>query len=280
MKGFIATVLAAVPTLVERGLRRPLAIALSGDEEIGLQGVGSMLDVLAGAPDKPVFCVVGEPTNMRVAVAHKGKIAFRVCLRGRAAHSSVAPNGVSAIAFAAKMIEELYAYQAVLASQDSDQRFPVPYASINVGRIEGGTGVNVVAEECAFDIEIRALPRQSLTTLAQSVIDLAEDIQASMRTRAAEAAVAVTIRAQYPGLDEAGDVAPLVSRLAESDHGLAVDFGTEAGMYQQRLGVPVVVCGPGDVSQAHTVDEFIEEEQLVRAERFVHRIADWLCDEA
>ncbi len=279
MKGFIAVVLAAVPALVGRDLRRPLAIALSADEELGVQGVGPMLNLLVEAPHKPAFCVVGEPTTMRVAVAHKGKITLHVRIRGRAEHSSVAPTGVSAIAFAASMINELYAYQALLAARDGDPRFRVPYATVNVGRIDGGTGVNVVAGECVLDVEIRALPRQDLTTLIQPVIDLSEHIQASMRARAPEAAVTVEIRARYPGLDDAGDVAPLVAGLAESDYGLAVDFGTEAGTYQQRLGVPVVVCGPGDVAQAHTVDEFIEEEELARAERFVHRLADWLCND-
>ncbi len=277
MKGFIAAVLAAIPRLVNRDLRSPLMLALSADEELGVQGVGPMLDVLAKAPSKPTFCIVGEPTSMRVAVAHKGKIALRVSVRGQAAHSSAAPSGVSAIAMAAEIINELYAYQTALAKHAEDPRFGVPYASVNVGRIEGGTSVNVVADRCVFDVEIRAMPQQDLTALLQPLIDLSEHIQASMSARAPEAAVVVEVRAQYPGLDMAGDVPSLVATLAETDHGLAVDFGTEAGLYRQRLDVPVVVCGPGDVAQAHTVNEYIEMQQLAHAERFVHRVADWLC---
>jgi acetylornithine deacetylase len=258
MKGFIAAVLATLPTIVQRDLRRPLAIALSGDEEIGLQGVGTLLDVLAEEARRPAFCIVGEPTGMRVAVAHKGKVAFLIRLNGRAVHSSAAPDGVSAIASAGEMIG----------------------ASLNVGCIHGGTGVNIVADECTLDVEIRALPHHDPATLLQPIMALSEEIQANMRVRAPEAAVTVEIQAKYPGLYEGGDIGSFVAELADSDHGLAVDFGTEAGLYKQRLGVPVVVCGPGDVAQAHTVDEFIEEEQLIRAEQFVHRLADWLCADA
>lgn len=280
MKGFIAAVLATVPMLAQRRLRRPLAIALSADEEVGVQGVGTMLDVLAQSPRKPAFCLVGEPTRMRVAVAHKGKVTLHICLRGRAAHSSSAPSGVSAIAFAARLIGALYAYQDELAAGARDRRFSVPHASINVGRVRGGGAVNVVAERCALDVEIRALPRQDQAELIQPVLKMCARTEADMRERAPEASVTVKTRASYPGLDDRGETAPLIAELAESDYGLAVDFGTEAGLYQQRLAVPVVVCGPGDVAQAHTVDEFIEAEQLDRAQRFLVRLAERLCAQA
>jgi acetylornithine deacetylase len=277
MKGFIAAVLATLPRLVDLDLCRALTLALSADEELGVQGVGPMLDVLAQSAVKPAFCVVGEPTNMRVAVAHKGKIAFRVKVHGRAIHSSAAPSGVSAIAAAADFINEIYSYQSALATHTRDPRFAVPYSSLNVGHIEGGTSVNVVAEWCVFDVEIRALPQQDLSALLRPLLDSAELIERHMRANAPEASVSVEVLSQYPGLDMAGDVPQLVAELSGTDHGLAVDFGTEAGLYCERLEVPVVVCGPGDVAQAHTVDEYIEHEQLVHAENFVRRIADWLC---
>lgn len=276
MKGFVAAVLAALPAIRSRDLRRPLGIALSADEELGVRGVQPMLDVLGEHRHRPAFCVVGEPTGMRVAVAHKGKIAFRVRLHGEAAHSSVAPNRPSAIEYAATAVGELYAYQATLAQDVRDDRFRVPYATLNVGRIEGGTSVNVVAEECSFDAEIRALPSQDHTGLIRPALSVFQRIEASMRQRLPSASVTVEMLCDYPGLDASGHVAELVAQLADSDFGMALDFGTEAGLYQQRLNLPVVVCGPGNIAQAHTKDEFIEEDQLVLAERFVRRIADFL----
>jgi acetylornithine deacetylase len=277
MKGFIAAVLATLPELLARKLRRPLGLALSADEELGVRGVQPMLDVLAKHPAKPAFCIVGEPTRMRVAVAHKGKIAFRIAVRGEAAHSSIAPNRVNAIEFAARAIGDLYAYQATLAEDTHDERFPVPYATLNVGRIHGGASVNVVADACSFDAEIRALPSQDHTQLMLPARRVVERMRSTMRQRVPNAGAEIEMLCDYPGLDVAGSVPELVAQLAESDFGMALDFGTEAGLYQQRLEVPVVVCGPGDIAQAHINDEYIEEDQLRQAQRFVHRIADFLA---
>lgn len=277
MKGFIAAVLAAMPGLQARKLRQPLGLALSADEELGVRGVQPMLDVLAQRRHRPDFCIVGEPTGMKVAVAHKGKIAFRVRWRSEAAHSSAAPRGASAIEFAAGAIGELYAYQATLAGADRDERFPVPYATLNVGRISGGASVNVVADSCSFDAEIRVLPSQDASRLMLPATALVERAQARMRRRVPSAGATVEVLCDYPGLDVAGDVPQLVAQLAESDYGLALDFGTEAGLYRRRLDVPVVVCGPGDIAQAHTTDEYIEERQLELAQRFAHRIGDLLA---
>ena len=160
MKGFIAAVLAALPALQARGLRRPLGLALSADEELGVRGVQPMLRALADHPHKPAFCVVGEPTRMRVGVAHIGKIAFRVTMQSEPSHSSNAPNRASTIEFAARAIGELYAYQATLANDARDERFPVPFATLNVGQIHGGASVSIVAAGCFFDAEIRTLPGQ------------------------------------------------------------------------------------------------------------------------
>ena len=275
MKGFISAVLAALPALQARDLQRPIGIALSADEELGVRGVGPMLDVIAARAARPAFCVVGEPTGMRAAVAHKGKVAFRIRFRSESAHSSIAPRCASAIKYAARAVGELYAYQSTLAQGARDERFPIPYATVNVGRIDGGVSVNVVADACSIDAEIRALPSQDVEELLLPARRVIADLEQKMRRAMPGACVTIEILSLYPGLDVAGDVPELVAELAESDYGMAVDFGTEAGLFQQRLGVPVVVCGPGDIAQAHAVDEYIEEHQLARADRFIHRIADW-----
>lgn len=275
MKGFIAVVLAALPALRARELRWPIGVALSADEELGVRGVRPMLDVLAAGPTRPAFCIVGEPTGMRVAVAHKGKIAFRLHFRSTAAHSSHAPRAVSAIEYAARAVANVYAYQSTLADGARDERFPIDHATVNVGRIDGGVSVNVVAPSCSLDGEIRALPSQDLDALLLPIRRCIEDLTARMRRQASGADARMEILSSYPGLDVDGDAPALVADLAGTSFGAAVDFGTEAGLFQQLLGVPVVVCGPGDIAQAHARDEYIETDQLRLAERFVDRIADW-----
>jgi acetylornithine deacetylase len=198
-------------------------------------------------------------------------------LTGREAHASSAPNGTSAIAFGAQLINELYSYQAVLAEEGNDPRFLVPHGSVNVGLVSGGTAVNVVAGGCSLDVEVRALTHQDVHVIAKSIEAIGKSIEERMRLRAREASVTIQTCAQYPGLDTSDSIMRLIAELAESGYGGALDFGTEAGAYRERLGVPTVVCGPGDIAQAHTVDEFIELAQLLHAERFLHRLGDWLC---
>jgi acetylornithine deacetylase len=277
MKGFIAAVLATLPELDAQALRRPLGLALSADEEVGARGVPALLDVLADRPDRPLWCVVGEPTGMRVAVAHKGKIAFRISVRGAAAHSSLAAGTVSAIACAAEAVCDLYAYQATLAQDAHDDRFAVAHATVNVGRIAGGASVNVVAESCCLEAEIRTLPCGPHDAHWSFVGDVVARMRERMRGQLADADATVEVLCDYPGLNVGGDVPSTVARLAGTDHGLALDFGTEAGLFQQRLDVPVVVCGPGDIAQAHVVDEYINVDELARAQTFVRRIAAWLA---
>ena len=257
MKGFLAAVLASVPELTEMALPRPIALAISADEEMGVRGSGRCLTCSARTDTRPLFCVVGEPTRMRVAVAHKGKVALRANIRGRAAHASSPQLGASAIAHAAALITQLYEYGQQLAREKRDDRFAVPHPSVNVGTVVGGTSMNVVADRCALEVEYRLLPGQSPEDVVSAVRLLVEREEAEMRG-ASEAAIALEVIAAYPGLDMTGAVPALVAGLAETDCTMCADFGTEAGLFHERLGVPVVICGPGDVAQAHTADEFID----------------------
>ncbi len=272
MKGFIAVVLAALPGIVRAPPRSPIVIALSCDEEMGAKGVGPMLDVLTEQITKPSLCIIGEPTGMRVATAHKGKVAFRITVHGRSAHSSDAARGVNAIVVAALLIKRLYAYQRRLEKLTDDQRFAVPHPSINVGWIQGGRSVNVVADCCSFDVEIRATPQQDIDLLLKPIMRLIDRTQHGLREVASEAAIQLEINARYPGLDERGPLPRLLAELAETDSRLALNFGTEAGLYKQRLQAPTIICGPGDIAQAHTVNEYIDRHQLAHAERFIDRL--------
>ncbi len=266
MKGFVAATLAAFESF-DSLIDRPVALALSTDEEIGVQGVWPLLQRIKATMASPRFCVVGEPTEMRVATAHKGKLYGTIAIRGIDGHSSK-PGGCSAISAAARAISKLEQRLAVDWGDDADDRFEVPRASFNVGTIEGGTATNVIAGHCKFQFEVRVLPGKPVEPVAEWVDLIA-------REAAHPAEVEVEIAGSYPGLNEQSDLPARVARLAgTSTTDLCVDFGTEAGAIQAVLGTPTVVCGPGDVAQAHTVDEFLKRSELVRATDFVRRLIE------
>jgi acetylornithine deacetylase len=276
MKGFLATVLTAVTEVDAQELRRPLHIALSSDEELGCLGVRPLLDTLAQLPVRPAAAVVGEPTLLRVADRHKGKAAARVHVRGRAVHSSLAPAGVNAVAYAARLVTSLLELQDELAAEAHDPGYSVPHATIGIGPIHGGVSVNIVPDHCRLDVEVRALPEQDPEELMGRMRALASPLEAEMRAVHPDAAIEFEPLSSYPGLRPAPDFA---RTLSGDDAPVAVDFGTEAGLYHQRLGIPVVVCGPGDMAQGHQADEFIAVEQLTRGTHFVRALAERLYDD-
>ena len=280
MKGFVAAVLAVVPYAKAQALRRPLHIALSCDEELGCLGVGSLLDLLAASEQRPELCIVGEPTGMRVADRHKGKVGLRVSVRGRAGHSSAAPLAVNAVTYAARLITELDEIGRGLAAE-RDESFTVPHATLSIGPIHGGVSTNIVPDACSFEFELRYLPGQDPGSMLGAVRRRASALEEEMRAVAPEAGISLERRAAYPALGSADPAVALdVGASASADaEPIAVDFGTEAGLYHERLGVPVVICGPGSMTQAHRADEYIELEQLLAAERFLRGVVDRLCSE-
>lgn len=277
MKGFIAAVLAAISRTDARRLRKPLAIALSCDEELGCKGVPSLLERLAAGPQRPSVCVIGEPTRMRVANRHKGKVTLRVDVKGRACHSSVASRGVNAVTFAARLIGEIDDLPQTWPGGMHDDGFATPHATLSVGPIHGGVSVNIVPDQCTFEVELRYLPGESPGVAIGALRERAETLATSMRKVAPEAAIELTEITSYPplGADPAGVSA--VESLGIDGPPIAVDFGTEAGYYSQQLGVPCVVCGPGDMSVAHRPDEYLEQAQLQAAETFVSRVLEQLA---
>ena len=279
MKGFVAAALGAVAHAAGRELRRPLHLALSCDEELGCRGVGSLLDELERLAAPPAFCLVGEPTGMGVAVRHKGKAAARVRVRGHACHSSAAPLGVNAVEYAARLIVAVSDAGRALASEAGEDGFAVPTATLSVGPVHGGMALNTVPDACTFDVEARALPGQDAGALLAGALEPAGRLAEEMARRAPEAGIEIEPLAAYPGLAAAADRRPadLVARLTGGERDLAVDFGTEAGLYQHRLGVPVVVCGPGSMAQAHRPDEYVETAQLAAAEALLRRLVSELA---
>ncbi|MBC3366417.1 acetylornithine deacetylase [Pseudomonas sp. SWRI154] len=273
MKGFIALAIDAMLDAADHSLNRPLQLALSHDEEIGCVGVRRLLDVLHLAPVRPFLCVIGEPTNMQFVLGHKGKGSYRTYCRGLEAHSSLAPRSVNAIHVACDFIAALRRSQQQLQEQGAqDAAYDVPYSTVHVGQIVGGKALNIVPNLCTLDFEVRNLPADNLDQFLEHLREQAEVIVREAKKLSSVADIEIETLNVYPGLDTHPSIEAVrfLKDFAAPGTGTAkVSFGTEGGLFKQRLDVPVVVCGPGSIEQAHKPDEFIEISQMEAGERFL-----------
>jgi acetylornithine deacetylase len=275
MKGFLGIVLALVPELARRDLPAPVHLVLSYDEEVGCIGVKRLLPVLTELPARPALCVVGEPSGMRVGVAHKGKVGWRVTVRGLSCHSALAPRGVNAVEYAAELILFIRLLARRCATEGPFREdFEVPHHTLQVGAVRGGIAMNVVPDRCSFDFEIRSLPGCAPEALFGEIRHFAnEELEPSMRERAPDAAIEFEPRASYPGLDVSPKrIVDFVRSAAGAAEPTTVAFGTEAGLFQQVANIPTVICGPGHICNAHRPDEFVELDQINQCERFVESL--------
>jgi len=275
MKGYIACVLAAVPALLAAPLRLPVHIALSYDEEVGCLGVRSLLAELQQRPHTPLLCIIGEPTELKPVLGHKGKLAMRCDVHGAACHSAYAPNGVNAIEYAAELIGELSRIGSTLrAPHLQDPRFDPPFSTVQTGVISGGTALNIVPADCRFDFEIRALPDQDPQQVAQQLQTYAQQ-QVLPRMQAVNAASSLRFSelSAYPGLatDAHSQAAQLIAEFCGSEAFSTVAFGTEGGLFD-AIGIPTVVCGPGSMDQGHKPDEFVSVAQLHACDVMLERL--------
>lgn len=277
MKGFVACVLAAVPEFLKRPLTVPIHLAFSYDEEVGCLGVRPMIAQFDKNLVRPRLVIVGEPTSMSVVDAHKGPVRWRVEVKGRAAHSSMAHLGVNAISVAGKLLEELSRIEAELRQAPRDERFEPPYATLQVTRIGGGTATNIVPVSCRIDFDVRALPGVDIAAIDRRIRAFAEsECVPEMRRVAPEAGIDIAIANEVPpyGSGEASEAVALALYLAGQNETHAVSYATEAGLFQSA-GSPAVVIGPGDIAQAHAADEWIAKEQLEKCMAFLSRLGEW-----
>ena len=281
MKGYLASVLAAVPTFLASPLRRPVHLAFSYDEEVGCLGVRSLLEVLPQRVPQPALCLIGEPTQLQPVLGHKGKLAMRCHVKGAACHSAYAPYGVNAIEQAARLIGCLGEIGADLADPSlQDARFDPAYSTVQVGVIQGGTALNIVPADCRFDFEVRALPDFNPEAVVEQLQDYAEQVLLPpMRAVQGDTAIRFEQLSAYPGLATSPDsaAAQLIARLCGSAAFRTVAFGTEGGLFHQA-GVPTVVCGPGSMEQGHKPDEYVSVEQMAACDRLMDRLASYLCE--
>jgi acetylornithine deacetylase len=278
MKGFVAVALAKVPAMVKADLVRPIHLALTYDEEVGCLGVRTLLEKLQAEGFAAGGCVVGEPSGMAVVLGHKGKHSFDVEVRGRECHSAMAPEGVNAVEFGARLVARIAEIGRRLAVEGPfDPAYAVPHATTHVGTCHGGTALNIVPDSCRLAFELRHLTSQPAEPLIAEIEAYARDeLEPAMRAVAPEAGVRFTRTSRVPGFDIAADHAFVrrIARLAGGGVAGKVPFATEAGLFAEWLRVPTVVCGPGDIAHAHRPDEFVTVEQLAACERFVDRLID------
>jgi acetylornithine deacetylase len=277
MKGFVAAATAAALAAAKRDLATPLHLAFSHDEEVGCIGVHSLIEMLAAAPFRPAMCIVGEPTGMAVATGHKGKIGRRAIFAGREGHSALAPLAVNALHMGADFISEVRALQKQVEESGSrDGDYDVPYTTLHVGRMAGGGPLNIVPNRCEVDYEVRNLAEDDPEALMQVLATKARALAAA--TGAPEAGVSFEEIMAYPGLGTPTDagVVRFVQSLTGANGTIKVAFGTEGGLFHDRLGIPTVICGPGSMMQGHKPDEYVSEDQMALCEAMLARLTDRL----
>lgn len=275
MKSFIALAVANAHAFLHGDAPFAVHLAFSYEEEIGCFGVRELIADLRDAGIRPLACIVGEPTGMVPAVAHKGVYRYRCCVRGKEAHSSLTPHSVNAIEMAARVVGKLRDMaEGFERDEPRYQGFDVPFSTASVGQFHGGIADNVVPRDAEFRYEFRDLPTADARAMQQELVAHARSLEPAMQRVAPEAGFRFETICEIPSfLGSEGDaVTQLAQRLSGERRVTQVAFGTEAGLFK-NAGISTVVCGPGSINQAHQPDEYVSLEQLARCEAFLLGLA-------
>ncbi|MGO8912095.1 MAG: acetylornithine deacetylase [Bradyrhizobium sp.] len=276
MKGFVAVCLAMVPEISRADLAMPIHLAISYDEEVGCVGVRPLLRELSRAPVRPLGCFVGEPTQMQVAIGHKGKHAVRATFRGHACHSSLAPSGVNAVEYAAELITEIRRRALRLATEGQrDEMYDVAHTTLLTSTVQGGTALNIVPDRCVMEFEARGLGISESKQVTDAIIAWATaEIEPAMRKSNPGCGIDFEQILEYPALEmqPGHSLVTLAKQLAGRNRHTKVSFGTEAGLFVSIAEIPTVVIGPGSIAQAHKPDEFVELSELLNCADFIGRL--------
>jgi acetylornithine deacetylase len=278
MKGFIACVLASVPLFKERKLNEPVHLIVSYDEEVGCTGVRPLIERLGRDLPRPRAIIVGEPTSMAVIDAHKRIDAYRTTVHGREAHSSLPALGVNAISVAASLVGELDRIGEGLAKSENDPHFEPPYSTISVGTIRGGTAPNILPKTCDFHWQVRSLPSAAPEKIPQELARFAEaELLPRMKKVTAKAGIETKTLNSVPAFvaGNASEAVALALKLTGASGTQAVSYTTEAGLFEQA-GCPSVICGPGNIAQAHATDEYVSTGQIEACLAFLAGLAQEL----
>ena len=279
MKSFIAVCLALAPDFAAAPLRMPVHFAFSYDEEIGCIGVRRLIDDMAHLAVRPRLCIVGEPTEMKVIVGHKGKKSVTCAVHGKDGHSAMNHKGVNAVEIAAEMVSHIRALQRRIQTEGPfEDGYDPPYTTLHTGTIHGGIALNIIPAECRFEFEIRNLPDHDPHGLMEDIRRHAQSLLPDMWRVDPATNIHLTETNTTPGLSAQGNdlATELACRLSGNNDTAKVSFTTEAGLFGQA-GIPAVVCGPGNIAQAHRPDEFISFDQIRRCESFLGDLIKQMC---
>lgn len=278
MKGFVALAVWAVVEAQARGVARPLQLALSYDEEVGCTGAPPMIAAMQGLVPKGEVALIGEPSRMKIITGHKGGTGYAVHVKGYEVHSSLLPEGVSAVMEAARLIQWVNDHNDRVQAKEPGvigAKFHPPFTTLHVGRIAGGTADNITAGDCRFAVEMRCVPDEDPEAHAGAFRDYAMRLDAALKARRPEAGV--TLEKFFdvsPLRPEADGAAEALARALTGDNATGVvSYGTEAGQFQDA-GYSAVVIGPGDIAQAHQADEYLEVSEFEAGQRLMERLLE------
>ncbi len=282
MKGFLACALTLLPQVVAASqagqLSKPIHLALSFDEEVGCLGAPLMIEDLKALGIQPEYCIVGEPTMMRMVTAHKGIQVYRCRVHGKSAHSSLTPQGVNAISYASRIIGFIDELAASLRERndvgfEQDNAFDVPYSTLSVGTIRGGTATNIVPNLCEFTFDYRNLPHMDDSAILQPIQDFIASLLPAMHAVSADTGIELVRQENVPAMNDKDSQAlqVLIENLVDDKFRHKVAYATEGGQFT-NAGIPTVICGPGDIMQAHRANEFVSLDQLAKCDQFLQQI--------
>ncbi len=278
MKGFLACVLASVPEFVKRDLQIPIHLLFSYDEEPGCIGVRPMISEFGHSLVKPKMVIVGEPSSMRVVDSHKGVLHFETEVTGYETHSSMPDMGVNAVVYASRLIVELEKIGRLVRAESNIERFNPPFSSVHVGAVQGGTALNIVPKRCSFVWEIRVLPGVDVSLALAKFETFQNELEAEMKGIHPETSIITRSTLLVPSFvtsdnEDGKELTNIVMHCAGQNDLYAVSYGTEAGLFEEGQCASVI-CGPGDIEQAHKPDEFIAVSQMEKCMQFMQKLAD------
>ncbi len=279
MKGFVAAMLAAIPAIKAQTLAKPVHLFFTFDEEITCNGARYLIEDVKSRDLMPDLCVIGEPTLLAPIIAHKGRFTIRVDIKGRPAHSSQPSLGANALHAMGRAIAEIAAMADEFERDGPhDSGFQPDHTTMQVGLAQGGSILNIVPEQASFEMEWRAVPGDSNEAIFARIRHRLAPIDQALRDSWPECGLHYTALVDLPplALPETSPLVSLLQQITGKNSAGYVSYGTEAGIYQQA-GLPTIVCGPGDIAQAHKPDEWIERDQLARCETMIERLVRQVC---
>jgi acetylornithine deacetylase len=280
MKGFDALAIWALVEAHQKGVARPLQLALSYDEEVGCLGAPPMIAAMQGVVPRADLAIIGEPTTMQTVTGHKGGLGYNVHVQGFEVHSSLMHRGVNAIMAAAPLIDwanRMNAENRAKRPSELAAMFEPPWTTLHVGQIEGGTAHNITAKDCRFGMDFRVVPGEDPESWGALFLEQVRAAEAAMQSVRPEARIDAVPRFTVPGLrpEENGTAEALIRRITGDNGSHVVSYGTEAGQFQEA-GYSAAICGPGDIAQAHQPDEFITVAQLNAGHGFMRALLERL----